>query len=427
MDDDKRKDGEGLKSGGEKYYSYSFGERPPGGESREDAPERRGGARPARPPAAKRARDGDFKVSFDFEREYEDAPDDRPLRLRRERRTGCLGGVMLTVFIICVSLIAASLLWLAATDVLGFGNSSEEVLVTVPSDFTIDGVADILEGAGLIKYKSVFKLYSGFANSEEVIVPGTYVLRMNYDYRALVNGMTPKGKKAVIDLVFPEGYTAAEIFRKLAENGVCSEEDLRDAAANYDFDYEFLKDLPRGDRRRLEGYLFPNTYTFYIGDSAPRVIKKFLDDFNLKFKPEYYDRAAELGCSAREILIVASIIEREAGADSDRGKIASVIYNRLKNPDTPRLEIDATIYYAIAETGEAFSTALESPYNTYRAEGLPPGPISNPGEASVKAALYPEDTPYYYYALSNAEDRHHEFFKTYEEHSAFVNSGEYGG
>ncbi|MDR0446802.1 MAG: endolytic transglycosylase MltG [Oscillospiraceae bacterium] len=373
-------------------------------------------------------RGGEFNVNFDFDKEYEDVPDDRPIRPRAEGRTGCLGGVMLTVFIICVSLVAASLLWLAATDLLGFGDTNDSVQVTIPRDFTIDEVAELLREGGLIKYKSIFKLYSKLSHSEDIIVPGTYILQMNYDYRALVQGMTPRGKRAQIEIMLPEGATMAEMFAKLEENGVCAAEDLWEAAANTDFDYEFLKDLPLGDSKRLEGYLFPNTYIVYMGDSPTRVLSsKFLSDFNQKFKKEYYDRAAELGYSVHEIITIASMIEREAGADSDRKKIASVIYNRLKNPNMPRLEIDATIFYVIAETGEKFSTDINSPYNTYRVEGLPPGPISNPGAKSIEAALYPDNTKYYYYALSKREDRSHEFFETYEEHQAFVRSDQYGG
>ncbi|MDR1328148.1 MAG: endolytic transglycosylase MltG [Oscillospiraceae bacterium] len=435
MDDDKNgktpDNSEIVGSDGEKYYSYNFGgesEKSPGAAAPAPAPAREPDAKRPRERARERDRDGDFNVSFDFDKEYADVPDDRPLRVRRERRTGCLGGVMLTVFIICVSLVAASLLWLAATDVLGFGGSEDVVQITVPEGFTIAGVADILADSGLIKYKPVFKLYAGFSKSEEIIVPGTYLLQMNYDYLALVRGMTPRGgKRATIDLTFPEGYTMAEIFKKLEESGVCSPDELWDAAANHDFEYGFLAELPKGDRHRLEGYLFPDTYTFYIGDSATRALGKMLVNFETKFKAEYYEKAEALGYSARDILIIASLIEREAGAASDRRKIASVIYNRLKNPDMPRLEIDATIYYAIAETGEAFSTGVESPYNTYRAEGLPPGPIANPGAASIAAALDPESTQYYYYALSMDEDRHHEFFRTFEEQQAFVHSDEYGG
>ncbi|NLB29291.1 MAG: endolytic transglycosylase MltG [Clostridiales bacterium] len=323
-----------------------------------------------------------------------------------------------------MSLVLAALLWLAVTDVLGFGSDAGIVQVTVQEDFTIDDIADLLYENGLIKYKSLFKFYSGFSDAEEKIEPGTYELNLNFDYRAVVDGMSSRGTRVTIDVTFPEGYTMLQIFERLDEEGVCAADEMWEAA-DTDFDYDFLKGLPLGDYHRLEGFLFPDTHTFYIGDSPIRVLKKLLDNFNNRFKEEYYEQAEELGYSVHEIITVASMIEREAKTDDDRPLIASVIYNRLGSDSYPRLEIDATIWYAIAETGEAFSTSLNSPYNTYMAEGLPPGPISNPGLKSIQAALSPDDTDYYFYALRH--DGSHKFSKTFEEHREFVSSDEYGG
>lgn len=374
-------------------------------------------------------KDDDFDVTFDFDGEYRDVPDNRPLRHRREKRTGCLGGVLYAVFIICICLLLASLLWLAATDVLGLGNEDEKVQVTVPEDFTIDGIADMLYEKGLIKYKFLFKMYADFSHVEEKkrIAPGTYELNKNYDYRALVGGMSAQsGKKVEVTVTIPEGYTMKQIFHLFEANKICTEKELWETAKNYDFEYDFLDKETLGEKYRLEGYLFPDTYTFYVGDKPTRAITKMLNNFKAKFKPEYVERAKELGYSVREIVIIASLIEKEAGNDDERDLIASVIYNRLKSKKYPRLEIDATIYYAIAETGGEFSTDLDSPFNTYKTEGLPPGPIANPGVASIRAALYPETTKYYFYAL-NKDKKSHSFFKDYESHSAFVRSDEYGG
>jgi len=126
-----------------------------------------------------------------------------------------------------------------------------------------------------------------------------------------------------------------------------------------------------------------------------------------------------------EIINIASMIEREAGSDDERPRIAAVIYNRLKSRDFPFLQIDATIRYAIIGTGVPFSIEYDHPYNTYLYEGLPPGPIANPGMSSIMAALYPDTTNEYYYALNQSGT--HNFFRTYAQHQAFVNSSEYGG
>jgi UPF0755 protein len=368
----------------------------------------------------------DFRMNFDFDGEYRDVPEDKPIRHRREKRTGCLGGFLYAAFIICICLLLASLAWLAATDVLGLGKEDTVVQVTIPEDYDIGTVADILHKNGLIKYEFLFKIYADFSDASEKIKDGTYQLNTNFDYRALVNGMTSKGgKKVEVDVTIPEGHTLAQIFKLFDANEVCSEEELWETAANYDFDYDFLDSATLGDKHRLEGYLFPDTYTFYVGDSPTRAIDKMLSNFEKKFTDEFVTRAGEMGYTVNQIITIASMIEKEAGGDDERDTIASVIYNRLNSSNFPHLQIDATIHYAIAETGEAFSTEIDSPYNTYRAEGLPPGPISNPGINSIRAALYPEDTKYYYYALNKQGT--HEFFKDGDSHSAFVNSDEYGG
>jgi UPF0755 protein len=374
-------------------------------------------------------KEDDFDVTFDFDGEYRDVPDNKPLRQRREKRTGCLGGVLYAVFIICVCLLLASLLWLAATDVLGLGSDNEQVQVTVPDDWTIDSVSDMLYKERLIKYKFLFKLYAEFSHADEKgkITPGTYLLNMNYDYRALVNGMsTHGGKKVEISVTLIEGYTEKQIFQLLDTNKVCSEADLWEAAANYDFKYDFLDNSTLGDKHRLEGFLFPDTYTFYVGDTPTRAISKMLDNFKNKFTADYIQKAKDLGYSVRDIVTIASMIEKESGDPKESDLIASVIYNRLKNSKSfPHLQIDATIYYAIAETGEEFSTDVDSPYNTYVVKGLPAGPISNPGINSIKAALNPASTKYYYYALNKTKT--HNFFKDDDSFNAFIKSDEYGG
>ena len=369
----------------------------------------------------------EFNVKFDFESAYRDMPEDNPLRLRREKRTGCVGGILYSVFVICVSLVLASLAWLAASDVLGFGASDEQINVTVQKGFTIDYIVDTLYNAGLIKYKFLFKLYAEYSKAEDKISPGQYVLNRNFDYRAIVYGMTTRGGVLVETTVtIPEGFTLAEIFTRLEDSGVCPATDLWETATNHDFKYSFLDNSTIGDRLRLEGFLFPDTYNFYYDSSPVQVINKLLGEFNNKFTETFIERTEDLGYSIRDIVTIASMIEREAGSDEERPRIAAVIYNRLNNSaDFTYLQIDATIWYVLAGTGRAFSTDVESPYNTYLHEGLPPGPIANPGLESIHAALYPDSTNEYYYARNKQGT--HEFFRTLEQHEAFVASEDFGG
>jgi len=393
----------------------------------------------------------EFDVDFDYEGEYEDA-DAKIVRRGKGRRLGCFGGILYFLFIICISATLACLGWMAATDVLGLGKGDMPVNVTVPKGWfttevreeeqedgtvtkktvsvaNIDKVADLLYDHDLIRYKWVFKLFADFADADVKITAGTYVLNTNYDYRALVYGMNPRsGERVQLDVTIPEGYTVHQIVKLLSDKGVCDEAELWDCLKNYDFEYDFLEGTEPGDELRLEGCLFPDTYKFYMGDTPSRVIGKLLTNFDKKWTESMEQKAEKLGYTMEEIMIIASMIEKEAGKDEERDEIASVIYNRLENPSAGTngyLQIDATIYYAIAATGETFSKELDDPYNTYKYPGLTPGPICNPGMASIKAALNPANTGYYYYALG--KDGAHRFFKTYESHLNFINSDEYGG
>ncbi|MBR7081113.1 MAG: endolytic transglycosylase MltG [Oscillospiraceae bacterium] len=421
------------------------------------APERESAARESTDAPKRAVYDDDsdkgpdnFKINFDFEREYESTREYRPIKRSRERRTGCLGGILYFAFVLAVSLALAAFLWIAATDVLAFGKENRKVEVTLDESMfrdeeidvkndegevtgtktvrvtDVDYIAEVLYDQGLIKYKWLFTFYGKFSHAGTKVSPGTYELNGNYDYRALVSGMTKSwGTKASIDITIPEGFTMAQIFELMEKNGVCEIEELSEAAKNYDFDYDFLDKETIGNPQRLEGFLFPDTYTFYVGDEPTRAINKMLSNFENKWTSDYAERASNLGYSVNDIVNIASMIEREAAGDSERSTIASVIYNRLNSRDFLYLNIDATIYYAMSLTGEEFSTELESPYNTYYVQGLPAGPIANPGIASIKAALWPDSTNYYYYALSTSGM--HEFFKTAAAHTEFVNSDAYGG
>ena len=402
--------------------------------------------------SSRRKSKDDFEVEFDFDSEYADV-DEKAIRRGRTKRTGCLSGILIFILVICVSAVLACVGWIWATDVLGLDGEDVPVEVTLPEDYfhtekrseegddgekvekevsvvDIDKVAEELYQKGLIKYRWLFKLYVKLSDSDEMMKAGTYTLNMVYDYRAIVHGMTgARSTRDTTTLVIPEGYSITQIVDLLVDNGVCQRQELLDTLKDYDFDYDFLDKSTLGQEKRLEGYLFPDTYEFYVGDDPVNVIRKFLNNFDKKWEDDFDALAEEQGYTRHEILIIASMIEKEAGSDDERDLISSVIYNRLRHPDRQGtngfLQINATIYYVIADTGEEYSTDIDSPYNTYRYPGLPAGPIANPGIASIRAALQPRNTSYYYYALG--KNKTHRFFETYREFTNFVNSDEYGG
>lgn len=340
---------------------------------------------------------------------------------RKTRRWGCLGAVLYFLFVVSTAALLAVVGWQAACDVLGLTGEDLLVQVTIEEDDTLLDVVTKLKESGMIRYPSLFKLYAEYSHAMDKIAPGTYTLSSEYDYRALVSGMMKYGtKKGTVDVTIPEGYTAEQIFTLLEEKEVCLKSDLETICADYDFKYSFLEGIGFGEPNRLEGYLFPDTYQFYIKDDAVSVIDKMLRNFDARLSDELRQAVTASGVPMRDIITIASMIEKEASVGIDRPLISSVIYNRLRIG--MKLQIDATVLYALGEHKGIVTiedTQFDDPYNTYVYYGLPPGPISNPGLESIKAAVSPADTEFFYYALR--EDGTHYFSKTYEEHQAFLN------
>ncbi|MCI7811998.1 MAG: endolytic transglycosylase MltG [Clostridiales bacterium] len=377
-------------------------------------------------------------------------PAERPARpaepevQRRAGRSGCLGGLIYFAFVVSISIILACVGWMAASDVLALNKEPVTATVTLDKaefkDVTIsytdaEGnakersghqvsvgyVAKQLKDAGIIKYKGLFELYCSVSHAKTKIDPGTYELSTNYDYRALVKKMqVGSGAMVTTKVTIPEGYTMEQIFHKLEDENVCSYDDLMDAAANYSYNYSFIDQSMQGDAKRLEGFLFPDTYEFYQGMQASSAINKFLENFHDRITAEMLEKADERSMTMQEVVTVASMIEKEAANDDERAMIAAVIYNRIA-AGMP-LQIDSTIMYVLPEHKDVLTvedTKIDSPYNTYQNKGLPPTPIANPGLASIKATLSPASTQALYYAL-DAESGTHKFFTSYGEFQAFV-------
>ena len=353
--------------------------------------------------------------------EREGAP--RP-RKRRRSAVRVIGFAMLySIMVIVVSVILACLAWIAANDVLALNKPERSVTITVDSDDTFEDVVETLQEKGLIEYKFLFKLFAGITGYDEHVSMGTYTLNNDMDYRALLANMSIRSAtRAEVQVTIPEGYTVAQIFQLLEEKGVATIGDLNEQAADHDYAFSFLQEIDLGDPARLEGYLYPDTYTFYTPHSPLYAINKLLVNFDARFTDEMRAEVAESGKTIQEILTIASLIEKETDG-TDHKKIASVIYNRLNtNGETAGfLQIDATLAYL--NGGRVPTDAdkqIDSPYNTYKYKGLPPAPICNPGMDSIQAAMHPDSTGYFYYALG--DDGVHHFNRTYNDHLNFINS-----
>ena len=346
---------------------------------------------------------------------------------RRTRRSGkarIAGAFLYVLFVIGLSAILATVGWVWACDLLGLNKEYASTIITIDEDADFGAIVDTLEDEGLIEYKFLFKLYAWFSHAEDKISAGTYELNTEMDYRALVANMgSSSSTRQETDVTIPEGYTIDQIFTLLDERGVSSVDKLRDMAANWNYAFDWLQDIPLGDYHRLEGYLFPDTYTFYLGEDPKYIINKMLVNFDSKMD-EYMEQfeGEDAQYSLHDIVTIASMIEKETDSE-DYQTIASVLYNRLENPSAETvgyLQVDATLWYI---NGNRVPTeadrSLNSPYNTYMYQGLPAGPISNPGLASLYAAMNPDDTNYFYYVL-NPETKRHDFSRTLAEHQAKV-------
>ena len=348
----------------------------------------------------------------------------RPQRSGRRRGTSVSFALIYVVFVIGISALLACVGWVAANDVLALNKPEKEVTVTISADDRFGDVAGMLKDNGLIEYKSLFSLFATITGGKDKVVAGTFTLNTDMDYRALLSGMSANSAtKATISVTIPEGYTIDQIFSLLAERNVATQEDLQAMAAEHDYAFSFLQDIDLGDYHRLEGYLYPDTYDFTTPENPLYVINKMLVRFDELVTDEMRQEIADSGRTIHEVLTVASMIEKETDG-TDRANIASVIYNRLNNPNASAgtngyLQIDATLAYINGgQVPTDADRSIDSPYNTYLYPGLPPGPIANPGLESIQAAMDPADTPYYYYVLG--DDNLHHFFRTYSEMQSFM-------
>ncbi len=337
--------------------------------------------------------------------------------VRRKKKKGLTPKTVYWLFVLGISMLLSAFIIGAVNEVFGLQYVEEQVVITIAEDASLSDATKVLKEADLISNRGLFTVFFKLTSKGKPLRTGEMTANRSYDYRSLTKMLTRNTtSRETVRVTIPEGYEVKQIIELLDKKGVCPKDELTEALKNGDFEFDFLKGIKKGDVNRLEGYLYPDTYEFYVGDKAANVIKKFLSNFNNKFTDSMAKRAKELGFSTHELITLASIIEREA-TSSDRALISSVFHNRLESKTYPYLESCATVQYILGERKARITvedTKIESPYNTYENKGLPPGPIASPGMAAIEAALYPADSEYLFFAVS--EDGKHHFSKTYEEH-----------
>lgn len=287
------------------------------------------------------------------------------------------------------------------------------IRVIIPKGASFREATDSLHEAGLVGPKRIFKLYARIKKADRNIKPGTYLIKRSTPWADII-GALHGGHGLVNTMTIPEGWSLSQIVPLLATT-LNLPEDSVEAAVR---DTAMLKRVG-ATTPTLEGYLFPDTYAFPDGTKARPAVLEMVKGFEREWKPAWNERLTALGLTKNQAVTLASIVEREAKIPTERPVIAAVYLNRIK-ANMP-LQADPTVQYARGKhTARLLNKDLEidSPYNTYKYPGWPPGPIASPGEPSLVAALNPANVPFLYFVA--APDGHHEFRKTLAEHQAVV-------
>ena len=313
------------------------------------------------------------------------------------------------------------------------GENQQELAFNVESGQSLTRVAKNLEAAGLIRNRTVFKYYCDFAGMGQKIQAGSYVLKPSMTMSEIAEQLTMgDGNPIVRNITLIPGWTIEEFAASLVEKGVLTDsaEFLELCRRGTAFaDYYYIADVMTGKnvaKRKyvLEGYLAPDTYEVYVTATAEDIIRKLLSQTDHVYPAAFQTRAEELGMTMDEVITLASLIQKEA-KDADFAKTSAVFHNRLKKG--MKLQSDVTIHYVTGLRKMSLDNndlALSSPYNTYQVSGLPLGPICNPSEAAIQAALYPDETfvaeNYLYFCAKDPESGELHFSRTLKEHEQAV-------
>lgn len=351
----------------------------------------------------------------DYDDDYYDSQEQNN---QKKQNKGCASTLVYLITILLISIVLSLIAIFVANDVFALVKDDKDIILEVPQNTKISKLSGELDKKDVVNYGLIFKIFLLVTDKDGEVLAGSYKLSPSMDYAQIARSLRNTDTQDTVTVTIPEGYTIAQIKQTLIEKGVCSEDALNEALNNYPFKHEFLEDKLPPSQNWLEGYLFPDTYTFYKdGDAVKDVINKMLNNFDNRFDENIINGAEELGISIEEAVIIASLIEREAKVAEEFSMISGVIHNRLNSSKFPYLEIDASLLYGLGRTsGELTKKDLETdtPYNTYLHKGLPPTPICNPGYNALYAATHPDEHDYYFYVAM--PDGSHLFASTNSKH-----------
>lgn len=404
---------------------------------------------------------------------------------KNTKSRGCVIALVYAAIVCSISALLSFYMIVGLNDMFGLVKEEQEITVDIPENAELDDVVKILDENGIVEYPFFFRLYAKISN-DSTFKTGTFVLNTKSDYDRIVQKLTRPSTSdgSIVHVTIQEGLTVEEIAQKMDDYCVCTKEAFLYSVQNADFSsYDFVNYIPQDENRiyRLEGYLFPETYDFYIWGGSKHALNKLLSTFeakvlspsDLSYKTidsnkklsadDKKKKKTELGKKIDNYLRLAAVVEREVPTKADMEKVASVFYNRINKPNsecpTGKLESDATRWYPFATsaalkeseeltaaqkntwiedhkgayvrkiivdpwkddsgfTETEFDTSL---YDTYVNKGLPVGPICCPGLNAIKAAISPAKTKYYFFYSIN--DKETLFAETYSEHQSNIRKG----
>ncbi len=336
----------------------------------------------------------------------------RGSRRARGRRKGRRRVVV--ILLLLLILVAAGGVANSVRNYLAPGEVGSAVIVTIPEGSTLSEIGLILERAGVVKHASRFVSAVERDNAGTKIKAGVYELRVNEPYESLIAALIKGGSSALAKVTIPEGSTVKQAAELVGAATTSIRPSDYVAAATTNPPRCTLEGYPRG--ASLEGVLFPARYDLPKGITARALVEQQLASFNAAFAKVDLARARRAKLTQYDVVIIASMVEREARVAEERPLVAAVIWNRLR--ERMPLQIDATIQYALGETKPQLTyedLKIDSPYNTYKHYGLPPGPIASPGIAALKAAASPSQVDYLYYVARNDGTGRHYFSTSYKQ------------
>ncbi|MEG0614910.1 MAG: endolytic transglycosylase MltG [Oscillospiraceae bacterium] len=335
-------------------------------------------------------------------------------RKKKKSRKKLITGLILTVIIVTIAVFSALMIIKVGKDVLGIEKADKEIVFDIKSGTSTSELAEQLKASNVIEYPLVFRLFSRMQSADSTYIAGEHKINTNMGYESIIIELQSDAiSDETVDVTFPEGYTIDQCAKVLEKNGVCKADEFIKTFNSSKFGYDFEKQISENPLKlyKMEGYLFPDTYTFFVNSDVDKVVKKIYENFEIKVDPNMYGRMNELGLTLEQTITIASIVQAEAPESSQMKNVSSVFLNRLNNAEEfPKLQSDPTTKYVnevILVNNPTASEEICTAYDTYKGQGLPPGAIGNPGIDAIKAVLYSSDTDFYFFC-SNLDT--HEFF-----------------